>query len=904
MPTTHVLPESHELLQDIADGLGKAKKVLVVTGAGISTNSGIPDFRSKNGLYSLIQAQFEAAAVKDVKDDKDDKNVKDEAKPESHGSLKCDRGHPVKRRRIQDHTAASTIHVQLPCRSNEETIFCAANAATTSDSIVVQLPNIQPTTPARPPEDKPVEKESIECRLQPNPPSSSPLSSPPPNLFDMEEEFGAGVTTSVHPAHFSASSPTSSDSESETEEPLYSSQPTLSTQSSFSGRTGLPTMKGRELFDASIWADPLKTSVFYTFATSLRQKIKSVTPTPSHEFISHLRDTGKLVRCYTQNIDEIEEKVGLTTSLVLGPGKKGRFSTRSSRTSSANSTAVPKDKESQSQAPAEHAEIAKPAANQDPCSRGVECVFLHGSLRMLRCFRCGHTTPWDEDGRENETLSGRQPSCPKCEGATAAREGRGKRALAVGKLRPDIVLYGEEHPNAHLISPIVQHDIALAPDVMLILGTSLKVHGLKVLVREFSKAVHSRGGKVVFVNFTKPPESVWSDIIDYWIQWDCDAWVQDLKEKKPALWLPPGSVVEEPKKKRKSMSAHAKGHKGEEKKAAGKTKRAAKTASGSETQPDGSQPTSSQEDTDHGSFLMWKITDQLTDISESAADAHKPKPDRKPRHSAPAGLIEGELQIILENGIGDTYQLPSDKAPAAPRVEGPTGETSVHSPGESSGKPLEPLEPSEKAEVPRIRKTHHPVHYQAPEGYSIVSAVKANPQRRPSKRLLEAEETAALEKKVRGRHKAARQRAKSMGAMPTVVKEEKGQVPLGWSETDKLADKLLAQLTGPSRGGEEKAEKTEKAEEKAKARSTEPERPAKPEKPEKPAQPQPPDVTLPSIRQLFPGLPRATLDNAFFFQDPLCFQYGFPPRWPQDWSCNDQLQREADESSSLRRRGV
>jgi hypothetical protein len=42
MPTTHVGPESQEALQDIANGLLKARKVVVVTGAGISTNSGIP----------------------------------------------------------------------------------------------------------------------------------------------------------------------------------------------------------------------------------------------------------------------------------------------------------------------------------------------------------------------------------------------------------------------------------------------------------------------------------------------------------------------------------------------------------------------------------------------------------------------------------------------------------------------------------------------------------------------------------------------------------------------------------------------------------------------------------------------------------------------------------------------
>ena len=42
MPTIHATPGSDVVLQDIADSLWKSKKVLVVTGAGISTNSGIP----------------------------------------------------------------------------------------------------------------------------------------------------------------------------------------------------------------------------------------------------------------------------------------------------------------------------------------------------------------------------------------------------------------------------------------------------------------------------------------------------------------------------------------------------------------------------------------------------------------------------------------------------------------------------------------------------------------------------------------------------------------------------------------------------------------------------------------------------------------------------------------------
>lgn len=352
---------------------------------------------------------------------------------------------------------------------------------------------------------------------------------------------------------------------SETDETPPSSQPSKST---------LPNIKGRDLFDASIWADPLRTSVFYTFATTLRQKVKCVEPTESHHFIGHLRNRGKLVRCYTQNIDQIEEKVGLSTSLQEGPGHRGRFSRKSvgavlaisalanTSASSELATAGPEREEKRGNVETEGTGSAEGAESTDATpfaesqsqqrsdrkSNGVECVFLHGSLESLRCFLCGKICAWDEGGRAHETLSGRQPECPYCAGATAARQERGKRALGVGKLRPDIVLYGEEHPNAHLISPIITHDLGLSPDLLLILGTSLKVHGLKVLVREFAKTIHSRGGKVVFVNYTKPPESSWGDIIDYWVQWDCDAWVSNLKERIPLLWLPPGTKLSKKKK--------------------------------------------------------------------------------------------------------------------------------------------------------------------------------------------------------------------------------------------------------------------------------------------------------------------------------------------------------------------
>lgn len=129
----------------------------------------------------------------------------------------------------------------------------------------------------------------------------------------------------------------------------------VSSQGSTTARLPIPNIKGRDLFDASIWACPVRTSVFYTFATTLRQRVRDVTPTSSHVFIGHLRDRGKLVRCYTQNIDRIEEKVGLSTALDRGPGHRSRFSRRApalSRGQSGASDATTPDDGLPSSAPA------------------------------------------------------------------------------------------------------------------------------------------------------------------------------------------------------------------------------------------------------------------------------------------------------------------------------------------------------------------------------------------------------------------------------------------------------------------------------------------------------------------------------------------------------------------------
>lgn len=47
-----------ETLSKITDIIGKSKKITVFTGAGISTNCGIPDFRGPNGLYNSVQKKY------------------------------------------------------------------------------------------------------------------------------------------------------------------------------------------------------------------------------------------------------------------------------------------------------------------------------------------------------------------------------------------------------------------------------------------------------------------------------------------------------------------------------------------------------------------------------------------------------------------------------------------------------------------------------------------------------------------------------------------------------------------------------------------------------------------------------------------------------------------------------
>jgi NAD-dependent SIR2 family protein deacetylase len=284
----------------------------------------------------------------------------------------------------------------------------------------------------------------------------------------------------------------------------------------------IPKLKGQDLFDTSVWRDSHTTEVFYRFIASLRQKIRDEVKdtSPTHKFIRSLRDGGRLMRCYTQNIDGLETREGLSMKLEDGKGTRRRFMKKIW-------------------------EFPRPSElRNSEMDGGCEVVPLHGDLEMLRCSLCQETCPWSNEATDI-FLNGAAPECSECASKSYDRQEKGKRGVAIGSLRPNIVLYGEEHPSNQYLAPLVPFDLGSGPEILIIMGTSLKVHGLQRVVREFAKKIHTRKdgkGRVVFINRTRPAGSVWENVIDSYIAMDCDDWVNDLKRRRDDLFLRQGEL--------------------------------------------------------------------------------------------------------------------------------------------------------------------------------------------------------------------------------------------------------------------------------------------------------------------------------------------------------------------------
>jgi NAD-dependent histone deacetylase SIR2 len=231
---------------------------------------------------------------------------------------------------------------------------------------------------------------------------------------------------------------------------------------------------GKDLFDASVYKDDASTSQFHDMVRNLHTATKSASATPFHHLLATLAKEKRLLRLYTQNVDAID-------------------------------TSLP------------------PLATQIPLPRRgpwPKTVQLHGSLEKMVCTKCHQVLDL-----EPELFDGPMPpACRDCEERDDVRtQHAGKRSHGIGRLRPRMVLYSERNPDDEAIGSVVTADLKTRPDALIVVGTTLKVPGVKRIVKEMCSMVRDRkDGLTVWLNNDPPPpgkDYAW----DLVVQGPCDA---------------------------------------------------------------------------------------------------------------------------------------------------------------------------------------------------------------------------------------------------------------------------------------------------------------------------------------------------------------------------------------------
>jgi NAD-dependent SIR2 family protein deacetylase len=270
---------------------------------------------------------------------------------------------------------------------------------------------------------------------------------------------------------------------------------------------------GKDLFHVSALASRVLRPSFCQMIGELSGKSELAHPTEFHQLMHNLDTAGKLRRIYTQNIDCLEEKSGISFGLP------NALSLRSLKRKSLST--VPSD-------------IPR-------------CIPVHGRIDTVHCLKCGGSFGASQ---HIDCLSrGRLPMCSDCVEREDLIELAGKRSRGIGHLRPSVVLYGESHPNNDVIWDIVEHDLDYVHDrfhcddstLLLVVGTSLQIPGIKAMVREFAKAVHAPRPastietptadpgvdvaptciRSVYVNLEFPSSHrEWDGIFDVWVSGD------------------------------------------------------------------------------------------------------------------------------------------------------------------------------------------------------------------------------------------------------------------------------------------------------------------------------------------------------------------------------------------------
>ncbi|KAH0544980.1 hypothetical protein FGG08_000906 [Glutinoglossum americanum] len=232
---------------------------------------------------------------------------------------------------------------------------------------------------------------------------------------------------------------------------------------------------GKHLFDASVYKNGSSTSSFHDMVRSLSHLINSTRPTAFHHLLATIAREGRLMRLYSQNVD------GIDTSL-----------------------------------PPLATDV--PLSTKGPWPRTIQ---LHGGLEKMVCQKCNHLSTFQPALFEGPE----PPSCGECEALDSVRTTiAGKRSHGIGKLRPRIVLYNEYNPDAEAIGAVTKADLRSRPDAVIVVGTSLKVPGVRRIVREMCGVVRAkRDGVAIWIN--NDPEPLGKEFENCWdlvVRGDCE----------------------------------------------------------------------------------------------------------------------------------------------------------------------------------------------------------------------------------------------------------------------------------------------------------------------------------------------------------------------------------------------
>lgn len=215
----------------------------------------------------------------------------------------------------------------------------------------------------------------------------------------------------------------------------------------------------------------------------LSEQVNNSHPTPFHQMLSTLGLEDRLLRLYTQNVDGLDVKLPFLETEV-------------------------------------------PLNSKGPWPRTIQ---VHGGLENMACSKCNGIFKF-----EPELFDGPDPPlCSKCVEADRIRTDQaGKRSHGVGRLRPRMALYNERTPDEDAIGAVMAADLRARPDALIVVGTSLKIPGVKRLVREMCGVIRDRrDGLTIWMNMDPPPlGKEFEDCWDLVVKGPCDEVADQWKD--------------------------------------------------------------------------------------------------------------------------------------------------------------------------------------------------------------------------------------------------------------------------------------------------------------------------------------------------------------------------------------